>query len=168
MSRCNISHTWKKKKTPPRFHYMDIVAPINLKWGSKQQIPARSGYQKPAPWTGRTHCLKNKQKKPTRNLYTFRQECTVLKNTNAKYFKGMKGKTRLKNQTLKFISMSAFSFLRLENVQFHFICKSAQFDSWRYYQINGESNLCIKLLFLQTFIHFAIHQLHTNIYVHAL
>jgi len=43
--------------------------------------------------TGRTSCLRKPTEKPTHNLYRSRQQCTVLKNTKAKYFEGMKGKT---------------------------------------------------------------------------
>lgn len=74
---------------------------------------------------------------------------------------------RLENQTLGFRSKSAFSFFRLENVQFHFRCKCAQ-SSLLVDTVRETESLCIKLLILQTLIHFAIHQLNTKIYVHAL
>lgn len=77
---------------------------------------------------------------------------------------------RHKDSKTKHLGLEAsllFFFFRLENVQFHFICKCAQ-SSLLVDTVREMESLCIKLLILQTVIHFAIHQLNTKIYVHAL
>lgn len=63
MSSCSISHTWKK---PPRFHYMDVLSPMNLSKGLSSKFQQAAGIKIISmtclSLTGTTRFLKNKQK----------------------------------------------------------------------------------------------------------
>lgn len=84
---------------------MDIVAPVNSKWGSKQQIPARSGYQKPAPWYFLREqegliVLKNKQKKQHATFTHSGKSVQYLKILMQNILKAWKGRQDSKTRHL--------------------------------------------------------------------